>query len=89
MWKVVLKKLGFLPDKRSMKMKIIQIQEGKALKAVKSKGTTGRPCKECFFENAMKQVNYEKKKCICRDLVCSGIERADGKDVSFELIDSP
>jgi len=70
-------------------MKMIQIPEGKALKAVKSKGTTGRPCKECFFENAMEQVNYEKKKCICKSIACADLERTDGKDVCFVLIKSP
>jgi len=67
-------------------MKMLQIPEGKALKAIKSNGSAGKPCNGCFYENAMAQVNYNKKKCICRDIACSDIEREDGKDVIVVLI---
>jgi len=70
-------------------VKMIQIPEGKALVAVRDNETVGQPCKGCFFETEMEKVNYEKKKCICRDIACADIERLDGKDVIFTLKDSP
>jgi hypothetical protein len=62
---------------------MIQIPEGKSLKAVNDNGIVGQPCKGCFFEDEMVKANYEKKKCICQFLACSDIDRVDGKDVIF------
>jgi hypothetical protein len=67
-------------------MKMIQIPEGKSLKAVKDNGTVGQPCKGCFFEDEMVKANYEKKKCICHCLACSDIEHSDGMERKLFLL---
>ena len=70
-------------------MKMVQIPEGQALAAVMDNGTPGQPCKGCFFEAEMREVNYEKERSICRYIACAGLERPDKKDVIFVLKVSP
>jgi len=59
---------------------MIDIPIGKALVAAENP-----TCNSCFFEKGILLIR--KCKSSCRDINCSSVDRQDGKNVIFKLVD--
>ena len=66
---------------------MLDIPIGKAL--VPEIDCSYKICDGCFFEDSMKEWDYDKYLSVCKTLACNAENRKDGKNVIFKLIDYP